>query len=163
MAANVKNKPGQATSHTGPKIQPFLLALIHIAAAFVIRWLVPIPVSAPGPVQATGFLLVILGFLLGLGASLAFRRARARSNAHAAKLQLIQGGIYRFTRNPIYLGFLLMLIGMPLNVGSYWGIVLVPVMVILFNRLVIEPEEEALLQKFGNEYTSYAGRVRRWI
>jgi len=124
---------------------------------------VPIPVSVPGFLQAIGFLLVVLGFLLGIAASLAFRRARARSNAHGVKAQLIQSGIYRFTRNPIYLGFLFMLIGMPLNAGSYWGIVLAPVMVILFNRLVIEPEEKALAPRFGNEYTSYTARVRRWL
>lgn len=159
----MNNMTSQATSHAGPKIQPFLLALIHIAAAFVLRWLIPIPVSVPGFLQAIGFLLVVLGFLLGIGASLEFRRARARSNAHGVKAPLVRSGIYRFTRNPIYLGFLLMLIGMPLNSGSYWGIVLAPVMVILFNRLVIGPEEKALVQRFGNEYTSYTARVRRWL
>jgi protein-S-isoprenylcysteine O-methyltransferase Ste14 len=159
----VNNNSGQSTSSTGPRIQPFLLALIHIAGAFLLRWLVPTPVSVPGFLQAIGFLLVVLGFLLGVAAALAFRRARARSNAPGVKAQLIQSGIYQFTRNPIYLGFLLMLVGMLLNAGSYWGIVLAPLMVILFNRLVIGPEEQALIQRFGNDYTSYAARVRRWL
>lgn len=56
-----------------------------------------------------------------------------------------------------------MLVGMLLNAGSYWGIVLAPLMVILFNRLVIGPEEQALIRRFGNDYTSYAARVRRWL
>jgi protein-S-isoprenylcysteine O-methyltransferase Ste14 len=76
---------------------------------------------------------------------------------------LVTSGIYRFTRNPIYLGFLLVVIGISLDSGSYWGILLAPVLVILFNRFVIQPEEEYLASKFGDQFTSYKARVRRWL
>jgi protein-S-isoprenylcysteine O-methyltransferase Ste14 len=56
-----------------------------------------------------------------------------------------------------------MLIGILLNAGSYWGIILAPMLVILFNRVIIEREEEYLALKFGNEYRNYKLRVRRWI
>ena len=71
--------------------------------------------------------------------------------------------MYRFTRNPVNLGFVLILVGILLNAGSYWGILLAPVLVILCNRLVIEREEEYLGQKFGDEYSRYQSKVRRWI
>ena len=56
-----------------------------------------------------------------------------------------------------------MLIGISLNAGSYWGLIMAPLMIILFNRLIIEREEETLSQKFGEEYTSYQARIGRWL
>ena len=72
-------------------------------------------------------------------------------------------GVYRFTRNPIYLGFLLMVIGLPLNSGLYSGIVIAPFFAVTMNRLVIEREEAYLEKKFKDVYTSYKSRVRRWL
>lgn len=153
----------QSKSYAKLKIQPPLLALIHIVVAFGLTWLTPFPWVVSPLLQNIGFLLVILGFLVGLGAMIAFRRAGTTFNQASTKARLITSGIYRFTRNPVYLGFLLMLIGIPLDAGSYWGMLLAPIMVILFNRLVIQPEEENLLDKFGEEYRSYRAKVRRWL
>jgi protein-S-isoprenylcysteine O-methyltransferase Ste14 len=159
----VKNKTKQVKSPTGVNTQPFLLALIHIAAALVLGWLIPIPLIVPPVLRTVGFLLVVSGFLLGMAALVAFRRARPKSSRPGVNVPLIKTGIYRFTRNPIYLGFLLMLIGISLNAGSYWGLIMAPLMIILFNRLIIEREEETLSQKFGEEYTSYQARIGRWL
>lgn len=145
------------------KIQPPLLALIHIAFSIVLTWLIPLPVAVPPILRASGLLLIILGFLLGMGALIAFRSSRKIPHSHDSVVRLVKSGIYRFSRNPVYLGFLLMQIGLPLNAGSYWGIIFAPIMIILFNRLVIEEEEKHLSHKFGNEYKSYSSKVRRWI
>jgi protein-S-isoprenylcysteine O-methyltransferase Ste14 len=77
--------------------------------------------------------------------------------------QVVTSGIYRFTRNPIYLGFLLLLIGVSVNSGFYWGIVFAPFFILVMNRLVIQKEEAYLEKKFGKAYTSYTSRVRRWL
>lgn len=153
-----QNKP-----HANLKLPPPLLALIHILMAFVLARLIPLPWVAPPLLQTIGFLLVILGFLLGIGAMIAFRRARTTINSHGSVARLVTFGLYRFTRNPIYLGFLLMLIGIPLSSGSYWGILLTPLMIFMFNRFVILPEEKYLIQKFGEEYSIYQSKVRRWV
>ena len=63
----------------------------------------------------------------------------------------------------VLLGFLLMLIGFPLNSGNIWGILLAPVFVISMNSLVIEKEEAYLGEKFRDAYTGYRSRVRRWL
>lgn len=139
------------------------LAFIHILLAFVLAWLIPLPVVVPPLLQAGGFLLVILGFGLGVGALIAFRRARGTDKHRNSAARLVTSGIYRFTRNPVYLGFLLMLVGLPLDAGSYWGILLTPLMIFVFNRLIIEQEEQTLQQKFGDEYKSYQSTVGRWI
>jgi protein-S-isoprenylcysteine O-methyltransferase Ste14 len=153
----------QAKTQPKNKLQPPLLVFIHIVLAFVLMRLIPLPLVVPAVLQTIGFLLVILGFLLGAGAMIAFRRARSTFNSADSVTRLVTSGTYRFTRNPVYLGFLLMLIGLPLNSGSYWGILLAPIMIILFNQLVIRNEEEYLVHKFGEEYKNYRAKVRRWI
>ena len=159
----MSSKLGQNKTDANAKVQPPLLALIHIAAAFVLTRMIPLPVVVLPILEVVGFVLAILGFLIGLGAMIAFRRARQTFKPQDSVPPLVTSGIYRLTRNPIYLGFLLMLVGLPLDAGSYWGFLLAPVMIFLFNKFVIGPEEAALTQKFGDEYRSYQSKVRRWI
>jgi protein-S-isoprenylcysteine O-methyltransferase Ste14 len=161
MKASSKTKQHKVSAKV--KIQPPILVAIHVVLAFVLTWLIPLPLVVPPVLQTIGFLLVTLGFLLGIAALIAFRRARTMRKPDDSGTPLITSGMYRFTRNPVNLGFLLMEIGIPLNAGSYWGILLAPIMVILFNRLVIEPEEEYLIHKFGDDYRRYRSKVKRWI
>ena len=153
----------QGKAHPRIKIQPPLLALAHVSLAFVLTWLLPLPLAVHPTLQIAGFLIIVLGFLLGVAALIAFRRARSAMDPRSSVVHLISSGVYRFTRNPVYLGFLLILIGISLNTGSYWGILLAPLLVILFKRLVIGPEEEYLASRFGEEFKSYRSKVRRWI
>jgi protein-S-isoprenylcysteine O-methyltransferase Ste14 len=161
VAVSNKQKPTQARADI--KIPPPVLVLIHVILAFVLSWLIPLPLAVPPVLQAVGFLLAILGFLLGLAALITFRRAGTTVNPHGRAAHLVTSGIYSFTRNPIYLGFLLIVVGISLDAGTYWGIMLAPVLVILFNQLVIQPEEEYLTQRFGEQFTNYKGKVRRWL
>ena len=149
--------------HADVKIPPPILTLIFIAIAYVAKWVAPIPFAVRGILRLIGFALVVIGFLCGVAAFLAFRKARTTLDPHGKVSTIVTYGIYRFTRNPIYLAFLLMLIGFPLNSGSYWGVVLAPVFVVTMNRLVIEKEEAYLEKKFGDVYISYKSRVRRWL
>jgi protein-S-isoprenylcysteine O-methyltransferase Ste14 len=123
--------------------------------ALVLGNLLPLPIPAPGFVLWLGLGLTALGFGLGVLAMIAFRRARAGG--------LITTGVYQLTRNPVYLGFVIMLVGFPLSVGSYWGIPLVWPLIVLMNRFVIEPEESQLEKRFKREFAEYKTRVRRWL
>src|SRR6266516_1305642 len=100
-------------------IHPPIVALFYIALAYLLGQFVQIPLKVPVLLENFGFALVIIGFLLGLAAFNEFRRARTTLDPHGSTSQLVTTGIYRFTRNPIYLGFLLMIIGLPLNSGLY--------------------------------------------
>jgi len=144
-------------------IHPPLVALFYIVLAYLLGWFVHIPLLVPAFLKNIGFALVVIGFLLGLAAFNEFRKARTTLDPHGSTSQLITSGIYRFTRNPIYLGFLLMIIGLPLNSGLYWGVVMAPLYVVMLNRLVIEREESYLAKKFKDAYTGYTSRVRRWL
>ena len=144
-------------------VHPPVVALMFIVIAYFLARFAPLPFVAPLILRNIGLLLTFVGFLLGISAFAEFRKARTTLDPHGSAKQLISSGIYRFTRNPIYLGFLLMVIGLPLNSGFYWGIVMAPFYMLTMNRLVIEHEEAYLEKKFGKTYTSYTSRVRRWL
>ena len=144
-------------------VHPPVIALMFIVIAYFLGRFAPLPFSVPLLFRYFGLALTLVGFLLGIGAFLEFRKARTTLDPHGASKQVVTSGIFRFTRNPIYLGFLLMVIGLPLNSGLYWGLVMAPFFVLLMNNLVIRHEEAYLEKKFGNAYTSYTSQVRRWL
>jgi protein-S-isoprenylcysteine O-methyltransferase Ste14 len=153
----------QDRPNISPMVHPPVVALMFIVVAYFLGRFAPLPFSAPISLRYIGLALTFVGFLLGVGAFLEFRKARTTLDPHGSSKQIVTSGIYRFTRNPIYLGFLLMVIGLPLNSGLYWGLVMVPFYILVMNRLVIKHEEAYLEKKFGKTYTSYTSRVRRWL
>lgn len=144
-------------------IHPPVVAMFYIALAYILKWLIATPYTVPDTLRNVGFALTVIGFFLGVGAFIEFRKARTTLDPHGSVKAVVTGGVYRFTRNPIYLGFLLMVIGLPLNAASFWGIVISPFFAVTLNRLVIEREEAYLENKFKNVYTDYKSRVRRWL
>ncbi len=118
-----------------------------------------------GGALVVGTALAALGGAVALAGALAFRRARTTVNPMAPQRAstLVTGGIYRFTRNPMYLGMLLVLAGWAVWLGNAAAWVGLPVSVALLTRLQIQPEERILAERFGDEFRRYAQRVRRWI
>ena len=150
---------------TGKNVHPPIVAFMYIILAYLLGWFVPVPFmrSAPVPLMNLGLVLSFIGFLFGAGAFIEFRRARTTLDVHGSVKQLVTSGVYRFTRNPIYLGFLLIVMGLPLTSGLYWGILIAPLFAVTISRLVIEREEAYLEHKFKAQYTEYRSRVRRWL
>ena len=146
-----------------PMVHPPIVALMFIVIAYFLARFVPLPFVAPPVLRYVGLGMTFIGFLLGIGAFIEFRKARTTLDPHGSVKQLVVSGIYRFTRNPIYLGFLLMVIGLPLNSGIYWGFLMAPLYIITMSRLVIEREEAYLEKKFKGQYASYKSSVRRWL
>ncbi len=158
MTEKQKDNPG-----INKNVHPPFVALFYLVAAMALQRFIPIPLVVPAVARNAGLGLTFIGFLCGVGALIEFRRARTTLDPHGSVKTLVTGGIYRFTRNPIYLGFFLMVVGFPLNYGSLWGIVAAPFFATTLSRLVIEKEEAYLEKKFKEQYTSYSSRVRRWI
>jgi len=78
-------------------------------------------------------------------------------------LVLVARGIYRYSRNPMYLGFLLLLTALACYLMNAAAFILLPLFLLYMNRFQIVPEERHLLQKFGTEYQAYTTQVRRWL
>ena len=76
---------------------------------------------------------------------------------------VVTRGVYRWTRNPMYLGMLVVLAGWAVWLGSAAALLGLPLSVLLLNRLQIGPEERILRERFGQDYIDYQARVRRWL
>lgn len=145
------------------KISAPTLTIAHIILAILLAWLAPLPIPAPMPIRNVGLGLAMLGFMLGLLALREFKRVRTARDSKKPAKNLVTTGVYQYTRNPVYLGFVFMLIGLPLSMGTYWGIILVWPLVVLTNNLIIRYEETHLAREFAAQYQEYSSRVRRWL
>lgn len=143
-------------------VHPPVLTFIFIVLAYVLNYFIPLQFEAVW-LKYSGIVLAAIGFLLPFIAIIEFYKAKTTVDPHGSVTRIISSGIYRFTRNPIYVGFVLMLIGFLLYSNTLWGLVLSPVLILCFNKLVIEHEEAYLEKKFGETYTNYKSRVRRWL
>ncbi len=109
--------------------------------------------------------LGVAGFVTGVVAVATFRRAKTTVNPiqlHSSS-SLVTWGVYRLSRNPMYVGGLAMLSGWALFLLNGPAFVLLVVYVLYINRFQIAPEERALTRLFGNDYVGYQTRVRRWL
>jgi protein-S-isoprenylcysteine O-methyltransferase Ste14 len=149
--------------HASVKIHPPVLLLIYIFAAFLLNWLFPLPFAFPKILVWVGYLLILVGTGLAFSAASQFMRAHTTLDPHGSVIEIVTSGPYRFSRNPIYLGFVCLLIGFPFIFRSYWGLILSPVLMVSLYQLVVKHEETYLEKKFGDMYTSYKSRVRRWL
>ena len=123
---------------------------------------------APGPElgiagSVAGTSLLGLGVVLAVLAAMRFRRAATTIVPHREPDALITTGIYRFSRNPIYLGDLLILAGLALLFDAPLALVLLPVFGVVLTRRFIAPEEARLRAAFGAAFEDYARRTRRWL
>lgn len=100
---------------------------------------------------------------LALWAIMRFRAAETHVEPHKPTTALVVAGPYRFTRNPIYLGFLLLTLGLALVAANGWGVLALPALWASLRYLVIGVEETFLLARFGAPYQAYKAAVRRWI
>jgi len=102
--------------------------------------------------------------IIGLGMA-SFRRARTTVNPMKpdSASSLVVSSIYRLTRNPMYLGFLLVLLGWAVFLSNALAFLLLPTFNLYMNRFQIEPEEKALTSLFGQQFVAYRSRVRRWL
>jgi len=109
--------------------------------------------------------LIGIGGIIGLSGILAFIKLRTTVDPRYPDKasQLVVIGIYKYSRNPMYLGILLLLTGVAAYLGALSNIVVVLFFVIFINKYQIVPEEISLQQKFGESYTQYAQNVRRWL
>jgi len=149
--------------HASVKVHPPVLLLLHILTVFLLNWLLPLPFAFPTSLEWVGYVLVLAGMGLAVSAVNRFGKAHTTLDPHGAVSAIVMSGPYRLSRNPIYLGFVCTLMGLPLALRNYWGVVLAPVFMVLLFQLVIKHEEAYLEKKFGDEYTSYKSRVRRWL
>lgn len=147
------------------KIPPPVVFLVIAAAMWLVSVYAPVGAFA-GPWRRTlAAVLAGLGLLLSVAGIAAFRRAGTTVHPHHPEKSsaVVIAGVYRFTRNPMYLGLLLVLAAWALWLAQLLAFALLPVFVAYLTRFQIVPEERALAAKFGARYEAYQRTVRRWL
>jgi protein-S-isoprenylcysteine O-methyltransferase Ste14 len=147
------------------KVPPLATLLFMAALMWLASWATP---ALKIPFPARTFLavcLAITGVVISALGVVSFWRARTTVNPMmpAASSSLVVGGIYRLTRNPMYLGFLLVLVGWATVLSNILAFLLLPTFIFYMNTFQIEPEERALTSLFGQEFITYKSQVRRWL
>lgn len=157
----------EAMGNPGVRFPPPLMFAIALAAGWALdRWVHPLPLVQ---VERTWWLyLHALGFALVaiwlIGSALGgFRRQGTDPRPWREDSALVVAGIYRQTRNPMYLGMALAYVAITLALNTLWPLLtLVPVMIAI-RHYVIAREEAHLMRRFGPDYAHYCARVRRWF
>ena len=148
----------QPTS-SGVRIFPPAIHLVAIAIGFLLQWAVPIRISG---MLVPGVLVLAIAVGLSVWAVMLMARAGTTPNPTRPTTALLIRGPYRFTRNPMYLAWELIVVGVGLAANAPWVIVMAVPAALLTRRMVIDKEERYLENKFGAEYLDYKSRVRRW-
>jgi protein-S-isoprenylcysteine O-methyltransferase Ste14 len=151
------------------RVPPPLILLVCAALMGTLAW--ALPVCAAWPRGAWPFSwgaalgLALAGGALALGGMREFRRARTTADprAPARARTLVTSGVYGLTRNPMYLGLLLALLGWAAYLGNAATLLGPLLWALWLGRFQIAPEERILRERFGEHYTRYAARVRRWL
>jgi protein-S-isoprenylcysteine O-methyltransferase Ste14 len=147
------------------RVPPVVVTLLAALLMTLLAW----PATGlhwPAPWRASAALLLLAaGITVAVAGVREFRRARTTVNplTPAAASAMVRSGVYRHTRNPMYLGMLLALAGWAVWLASLLAVAVLPVFVLYLNRLQIEPEERALASRFGADFEEYRRSVRRWL
>ncbi len=160
MSTEADPKDGAAV-----RIPPPFVPLIALAVGVVAqRWVWPLPLSFGGAVRyGLGALLFAAGIVLMAGAIGLFRRSGQNPAPWESTPEIVSTGVYRFTRNPMYVAMGLLQAGIGLALENGWIVVLVPVVWGVIYLIAIRHEEAYLERTFGSAYTDYKAAVRRWL
>src|SRR5271166_3414207 len=122
---------------------------------FLIHWRLPLPIVTAvlvGPLRLLGAFCLVAGLALDIWAVATFRRAGTTPHPAGPTTTLAVGGPYRFTRNPMYLALVFITASLALLANALWPLILLPVVIVIVRRAVIDREERYLTTKFGEEY-----------
>lgn len=147
----------------GVVILPPLLFVLGLLVAIALHWLWPLPIAAARVTFAVGIILGILGIGLAVWGRTTLVRGGTNVSPFKPTTAIVSAGPYRFTRNPLYVGAMSLLLGVSICIGTWWGvIVLVPILFVLHHGVVLR-EERYLERKFGESYATYKSTVRRYL
>lgn len=147
------------------KVPPLLLVVLFALVMWLQASLTP-ALSFNGAWQVPlAAMIAGIGCVIAIAGVLEFRRAHTTvdpTNPQGSS-SVVSHGIYAYSRNPMYVGFLLLLLAVAALLGNALALSWLPLFVAYMNRYQIIPEERVLLANFGADYSAYLARVRRWI
>ena len=145
------------------KIYPPLMVLAGIITQLLIGYIAPVEPLLSATWQYIGIALMVLGFATILLAARSFRKHETTIIPDGQPSTLMEGGLFAYSRNPIYVAMTVLLVGSGLAIGHIWALIVVPLFVLLVQQIWIVKEEENLEAEFGQIYRNYKIKVRRWL
>lgn len=147
------------------KIPPLLVAAISALFMWLLANFAPLVLINFAGQLVIAILLAIVGAQVAIAGARACydRQTTVNPLKPDESSTLITDGVFKVSRNPIYLGFLLALIGFAVWLGALTAALVLPMFVWYMNQFQIKPEERSLAQQFADQFTQYASRTRRWV
>ena len=145
------------------KLMPPMIFYAFILLAIILNIFLPIKKIIVQPYNYLGIVLILVGLLIDVWAWMLFRKRKTTLNPYKKPLKLVNNGLFKISRNPMYLGMDLVLWGISIFLGSLITFIFPILFIILIERLFIESEEKSLEKRFGKRYLDYKKKVRRWI
>ena len=149
-------------SRTKGPIPPVIL-LVFILCQVGLHYRYPVTTIIPSPWNWIGAALIALGILVASGPALSFARAKTTVRPFHDSSTLVRTGLYRYTRNPMYVGMVCVLLGVAALTGSLTPFIMPVLFVPVLNSRVIRHEESMLEERFGDEYREMLRSVPRWL
>lgn len=137
--------------------------LIAILLMLTLNFLFPVKRIIPVPWIVFGFIPLAIGITINLIADKIFHQVNTTVKPFVESASLITEGVFRYTRNPMYLGFVFILAGIAFLFGSLSPWIIVPIFAIMMDFMFIRVEEGMLNVKFGSAWLKYKAKVRRWL
>jgi len=145
------------------RILPPTYLLIALFLMVVLSITFPIKKLIPMPLFLFGIIPLAIGIALNLIADQALKQAETTVKPFQESTTLITHSVYRVSRHPMYLGFVLILIGVALLLRSLSPWIVIPIFIIAMEIVFIRAEEQMLAEKFPKDWLYYTRKVRRWI
>ncbi len=153
-----------AGDNPGVIVRPPILYLGALIFLIALRWFWPAPILANASLALdAGIALGIVALALGLWAVVTMRSAGTNIDPGKESTTIVTAGPFRYTRNPIYVGFDLLFIGFTLALNDWWGLIVLLPLLVVMHVGVIRREERYLEQKFGGDYLRYKSDVARYV
>ncbi len=145
------------------KPYPPIYFAVSLALMVTLHYLAPIHQLLPMPFKYAGVPLVLGGICIAAVAARAFTRVGTPVVPFEKSTVVVTNGLFRFSRNPMYLGMIMALLGVAMLLGSAAAFGPIPIFAWLVYHQFIHPEEQFLEELFGEEYSAYKRKVRRWV
>lgn len=147
------------------KIPPPIYALSIALIMWFLSAYLPVATLFNPPWNNIGLALIVLAGLMDFTSLYLFFKKRTTPNPMKPEFTtgMVTSGMYKISRNPMYLGMLIMLFGFAIYLGQLTPFLVIPAFYFVITEMQIKPEEEILEKKFGKEYLDYKTKVRRWL
>ncbi len=159
----VRKPPPSSAESAGVRVDPQLIYAVPLAVGLLLHRWHPLQTVPPRAAAPVGIATLVLGLTLAVVTVRRFRWARTSLQPWEPTAALITDGPYQISRNPIYISYTLLYLGVGFWANSLWPLVFLPLVFWVLHRVVITREEAYLERRFGDVYRAYRHRVRRWF